>query len=232
MSGYHDHELCLAPLEGPASATLARARAFLERGYALVEDTAWAALLEVEGQGPGEYTVKESFDPTGEEVDEAIALGYGVQILQKVKLLRAHYTTMLMIVPGDRLGFIWKIESMTFDELHTWKGPGPWNQKMKTALVGWVFGLARACGAEAFVMKRDRDELRVYSLAEIRHAMLHVVEDDHPLAGSSLKGVETKDLSLAHLLQQASRTGRSKHYYTVFDHYTVADFLFPSDEPW
>jgi hypothetical protein len=25
---------------------------------------------------------------------------------------------------------------------------------------------------------------------------------------------------------------RSKRYYTVFDRYTIADYMFPADKPW
>jgi hypothetical protein len=231
MSGYHTQELCMAPLAEPASAILGRARAFLERGYSLVEDPNWCSLLEVEGPGPGEYGIKESFDPTEGELDEAVAMGYGVQILQKVKLLKWHYTTMLMIVPGERVGFIWKVESSVVDELDESAGPGPWNKRMKTAVAGYVFGLARACAAEAFVLKSDHDELCLYTLEQIRHAMLYH-DSDGPLAAFGIAGVKSSELSLEHLRKTAGDGRVTKHYYTVFDRYTVADFMFPTDKPW
>lgn len=159
-----------------------------------------------------------------------MALGYGVQLCQEVKLLEAHYTTMLMIVPGPRIGFIWKIESSTFDRLRDWEGSSSWDPAMKIAFAGYVFGLARACDAEGFVLKRDRDELLTYTVDQISQSMQHY-DQDNPLAGAGLKGVETKYLSLEQLRRAACEGRHSKHYYTVFDRYTVGDFMFPSDAP-
>ncbi|NVB41772.1 hypothetical protein G6O69_28320 [Pseudenhygromyxa sp. WMMC2535] len=230
MSGYQTHELCLTTFAEKPSAVLARARAFLRRGYALIEDPNWCGLIEFEGVDSDEYFVTESIDPTNDEaIDEALAMGYGVQICQKVKLLIHHYTMMLMIVPGDRVGFIWKIESLTFRELFERNGPAGWNQALKNELAGCVFGLVAACGADGFVMKFDRDELRTYTPEELTHSMQHY-EHDSPLAGATFKGVKSERLSLEQVWRVACRGRRSKSYYSVHG-YTVSDFLRPVDDP-
>lgn len=223
MSGYHTHELCLTPFQDAPSSVLSRAWDFMRAGYSMFEEPQWNGLLEVHGHNQSQYAVSTSIDPSDEELDEYIQMGAGVQILQRVKLLRAHFTTMLMIIPleGYRCGFIWKVESSVFNRIQTWNQEAEWDETMKKALAGWVFGLARACNADGFVLRRDYDELRVYTREHIEQKLTRTqyVLDD-PLNGSALIGLANLPLSRVHGGQRPSRA-----YYTVFNRYTVMDLL-------
>jgi hypothetical protein len=202
---------------------LVRARTFLQAGYALQEKPEWGCTRASRGIGPGKYQVGRAVDLNDRELDEFIQFAAGVQILQRVRFQRSHYSTMLIIIPvaGYSCGFIWKIESLTFDKLRTWDRNAEWDESMKTAVAGRVFGLASACNADGFVLRPDDNELRIFSSEEIYRSLTRTNYNiDDPLDASALIGLSNLPPNRVHGGQ-----GPSKHYYTVFGRYTVMDLL-------
>ncbi|MCY0989473.1 hypothetical protein OV203_20200 [Nannocystis sp. ILAH1] len=169
------------------------------------------------------YEFSGSIGSTGEAIDEALGLDYGVFLVQEVRIGKHRYPIGLFIIPEgkDECSFIWKLDSAPIEAVYAYDFfREKLDREAKQGVLELCLGTTEAAGAQGFLLARDKDRLEALTAAKIAEEMRvrHLPW--------SIGGVDSALLGVREL-QKSEGTRDPKSIFSTTTGLTVYDLLFP-----